>query len=254
MTALYVTGGGAGIGRAVVEGAGAHGFAVAALDLAEERAVEAALAAQRAGAPAAVGVACDVRDSASVESAFARATELVGPADALVCSAGIDRGGRIHEIDETQWRDVVETNLGGMYRACRQVLPAMLEARAGSIVCVGSPAGEVAFPGAGAYSASKAGVAALVRAMAVDYAGHGIRVNGVLPGPTNTDLMWANVRDDEREQMLALITGELPIGRLAEPHEIARMVLWLVSDEASYTTGSMLGCDGGVLARASVSF
>ena len=111
-----------------------------------------------------------------------------------------------------------------------------------------------AFPGAGAYSASKAGVAALVRAMAVDYVAAGIRVNGVLPGPTNTDLMWANVKDDERAEMLELITGEVPIGRLAEPSEIARMILWLLSDEASYTTGSMLGCDGGVLARASVSF
>ena len=97
-------------------------------------------------------------------------------------------------------------------------------------------------------------MAALVRAMAIDYVAAGIRVNGVLPGPTNTDLMWANVKDDERAEMLELITGEVPIGRLAEPSEIARMVLWLLSDEASYTTGSMLGCDGGVLARASVSF
>ena len=254
MTTLYVTGGGSGIGRAVIEAAGALGFAVAALDLSEARAVEAAEAARAAGAPRAVGLACDVRDGAAVEAAFAAATAAVGVPEALVCSAGIDRGGRIHEIDETQWRDVIETNLGGMYRACKQALPRMLAAGQGSIVCVGSPAGEVAFPGAGAYSASKAGVAALVRAMAVDYIAHGIRVNGVLPGPTNTDLMWANVKDDEREKMLALIMGEVPIGRLAEPIEIARIVLWLLSDDASYTTGSMLGCDGGVLARASVSF
>ena len=254
MTALYVTGGGAGIGRAVVELAGRRGYSVAALDLSEERAGEAAARARDAGAPASIGVACDVRDGLSVEAAFARSAAAVGEPGALVCSAGIDRGGQVHEIGEAHWHDVIETNLGGVYRACRHALVAMLAAGGGSIVCVGSPAGEVAFPGAGAYSASKAGVAALVRAMAIDYVAAGIRVNGVLPGPTNTDLMWANVKDDERAEMLELITGEVPIGRLAEPSEIARMVLWLLSDEASYTTGSMLGCDGGVLARASVSF
>ena len=125
--------------------------------------------------------------------------------------------------------------------------------RAGSIVCFSSPLGLVATPASGAYSASKAGILALVRSLAVDHARDGIRVNAVLPGPTETKLMWANVPDDEVDTMRDVIRGEVPLGRLAEPEEVARVAVWLLSDDASYITGAQIACDGGILARAAVS-
>jgi len=130
----------------------------------------------------------------------------------------------------------------------------MLESDGGSIVCVSSPLAVVATPGgSGAYSASKGGVSALVRSLAVDYARRGIRVNALLPGPTETDLMWATVSAEEIDSTRELVAGEVPLGRLATPEEVARAAIWLLSDEASYVTGAQLPCDGGVLAKASIS-
>jgi NAD(P)-dependent dehydrogenase (short-subunit alcohol dehydrogenase family) len=124
----------------------------------------------------------------------------------------------------------------------------------GSIVCVSSPFALTApEAGASAYSASKAGISALVRSLAVDYGRHGIRVNAILPGPTETELMWANVPESERARVRRTIESEVPLGRLADPKEPARAAMWLLSDNASYVTGSQLACDGGVLAKASVS-
>ena len=120
-------------------------------------------------------------------------------------------------------------------------------------MCMSSPFALVAAKGTAAYSASKGGVSALVRALAVDYASHGVRVNAVLPGPTETDLMWASVPDDEVPEVREAVKREVPLARLADPEEPARAALWLLSDAASYVTGSQLACDGGVLAKASIS-
>jgi NAD(P)-dependent dehydrogenase (short-subunit alcohol dehydrogenase family) len=132
----------------------------------------------------------------------------------------------------------------------------MLEGgRGGSIVCTSSPGSFVAFAAGGesAYAASKGGVSALVRGMALDYAKFGIRVNAIVPGPTDTKLMWMSVPEDKRSGMRDVINSEVPIGRTAQPEEIARAAVWLLSDESSYVTGSHLVCDGGVLAKASIS-
>ena len=254
MTVLVVTGGASGIGRAVIELAARRGFHVAALDLTARGAETAAGEALAVGAPAALGLCCDVRDGDAVSAAFAQIEQTLGPLDALCCSAGIDRGGLAHEIGREHWEAVIGTNLTGTFNACRSALRSFLrEGRPGSIVCVGSPAGEVALPHAPAYCASKAGVAALVRSLAVDYARDRIRVNGVLPGPTDTALMWANVSAGERAEIETTVASEVPIGRLARPEEIAPTILFLLSDDASYTTGSLVGCDGGTLAKASLS-
>ena len=254
VTVLVVTGGASGIGRAVIELAARRGFHVAVLDLAAAGARSSADAAEAAGAPASLGLVCNVREADEVSAAFAEVERRLGPLDALCCSAGIDRGGLAHEIGSEQWEAVLGTNLTGTFNACQSAVRSFLrDGRPGSIVCVGSPAGEVALPRAPAYCASKAGVAALVRSLAVDYARNGIRVNGVLPGPTDTALMWANVPAPERAAIEATIAGEVPIGRLARPDEIASTILVLLSDDASYTTGSLVGCDGGTLAKASLS-
>jgi NAD(P)-dependent dehydrogenase (short-subunit alcohol dehydrogenase family) len=129
----------------------------------------------------------------------------------------------------------------------------MLDNGGGSIVCLSSPFAHVAAPATGAYASSKGGISALVRALAVDYGRQGIRVNAVLPGPTETSLMWANVPADEVEATRRTIEHDVPVARLADPSEPARAALWLLSDQASYVTGAQLACDGGVSAKASIS-
>jgi NAD(P)-dependent dehydrogenase (short-subunit alcohol dehydrogenase family) len=146
-------------------------------------------------------------------------------------------------------------NLRGTFLTCRAVIGRLVSrGEPGALVCVSSISAFVGVPGGtAAYSASKGGVTALVRSLAVEYAPQGIRVNAIAPGATETPLMWANVRDEEMEAMRRTVCGEIPLGRLAEPSEQARAALWLLSDEASYMTGSHLVLDGGVMARSSLS-
>jgi NAD(P)-dependent dehydrogenase (short-subunit alcohol dehydrogenase family) len=250
---LLVTGAASGIGHAVAVSALEAGVAVALLGRDRERL--AALVEDLGGkhGAEAIAVPCDVANADEVDQAIAAAGERLGPFRSLVTSAAIDRGGMVHELALRDFDEVLETNLRGTFLACRACLPQMVEARSGSIVCISSPLGVVATPGSGAYSASKAGIQALVRSLAIDYARYGIRVNGVLPGPTETKLMWATVAETEVDEMRAVVRREVPLGRLAEPREIAMTVVWLLSDAASFVTGAQIPCDGGVLAKASVS-
>jgi NAD(P)-dependent dehydrogenase (short-subunit alcohol dehydrogenase family) len=252
---IVVTGAARGIGAATATLAAQAGAAVALLDRDGDGAAAVAAGLREAGATGAIlSLGCDVASPHSVDAAFAAVTAQFGPPLGLVASAGIDRGGLAHEIALEDVDAVLNINLRGTFLTCRAALGPMLDARRGAIVCVGSPLGVVAAPGGtSAYSASKAGIAALVRTLAVDYGAHGIRVNGVLPGPTETELMWANVPAAEIEATRDVVRDEVPLGRLADPAEPARAALWLLSDAASYVTGTNLACDGGVLAKASIS-
>jgi NAD(P)-dependent dehydrogenase (short-subunit alcohol dehydrogenase family) len=251
---LLVTGATGGIGKAVAEGALDAGRAVALVDR-DRRRLDAIVGELREKAAAPVtGVACDVSDEAQVDHAIEVATERLGAVRALVTCAAIDRGGLVHELAPGDFDEVVRINLRGTFLSCRACLPQMIEAGTGSIVCVSSPLGLVSTAGgSGAYGASKAGILALVRSLAIDYGRYGIRVNSVLPGPTETKLMWANVPDGKVGEMREVLRREVPLGRLAEPEEVARVALWLLSGDASYVTGAQIACDGGVLAKASVS-
>jgi NAD(P)-dependent dehydrogenase (short-subunit alcohol dehydrogenase family) len=204
----------------------------------------------------ALGIPCDVRHESEVRDAFRQSSESLGPAWGVFANAGIDEGGTIHELALEQWERIIGTNLTGIFLTCKYGLQQMIGAEIhGSIVCSASPCGLVALPvgGVGAYSASKGGISALVRCMAVDYAARGIRVNAIVPGSTETGMMWNNVSPEEIERMRAQLNREIPLGRLAQPEDIARAVIWLLSDESAYVTGSQLVCDGGILAKASVS-
>lgn len=251
--ALLVTGATGGIGEAIARAACAAGTGVAVLGRNAERVEELERELGESGGGDAVGVVADVSDAEQVEAAVRTAGERLGPIRGLVTSAAIDRGGLLHELAPSDFDEVIAINLRGTFLACRACVPQMIESGGGSIVCVSSPLGLVATPQSGAYSASKAGIIALVRSLAVDYARDGIRANSLLPGPTETKLMWANVPDDEIAGMREVIDHEVPLGRLAEPEEVARAALWLLSDGAEYVTGAQLACDGGVLAKASVS-
>jgi len=252
-----VTGGSSGIGRSVALLCAELGARVAVTDVDRGGAERAAGEALERGAPQAVGLHCDVTAEDQVEAVVAAVQEELGVPYGLFANAGIDIGGFAHEMPYSAWDRVLRTNLDGVFLACKHTLRAMVAAgRGGSVVCTSSPGAFVAFAAgeAGAYSASKGGISSLVRSLAVDYAPHGIRVNAVVPGATETPLMWSNVPEDQIDRMRKQVHTEVPLGRLADPVEVARAVVWLLSDAASYVTGSHLVCDGGILAKGSISF
>jgi NAD(P)-dependent dehydrogenase (short-subunit alcohol dehydrogenase family) len=257
---VLVTGAGSGIGQAVALLCAERGARVGVLDVAAATAHETAEQALGRGAPAALALACDVSDEAEVARAVARCVEELGPIRGAFANAGIEASAPAHEMPLSTWERTLAVNLTGVFLTCKHVLAAMLEAgNGGSIVCCSSPSAFVGFAGGGngAYGASKGGISALVRSLALDYAPAGIRVNAVVPGGTDTpmlvtaaqkehDIALAEIRDLAREQ--------IPLGRLADPREVAYSVAWLLSDEASYVTGSHLVCDGGLLAKGPNTF
>jgi len=253
---IIVTGGGSGIGKAVALLCAKRGDNVAVLDRDENGANIAADEAKRNGANDALGVRCNVASEKEVEEAFENICERFGAPYGLFANAGIDVGGILHELPLETWHMVLETNLTGVFLSSKHALRRMMAARVpGSIVCTSSPTGFVALAagGAGAYSATKAGISALVRCMAIDYAQYGIRVNAIVPGATETRLMWNNVSAEEIPRMRDQVSKEIPLGRLAQPEDPAKAVVWLLSEESSYVTGSHLVCDGGILAKACIS-
>lgn len=254
---VVVTGGSSGIGRAAVRLVAETGIPVAVLDADGAGAEQAAAEAVAAGAPDAAGFRCDVTDEPSVRHAVAEAVRRFGePPTGLLAAAGIDINGPAHRLALADWARVLDVNLTGAYLAARTVIATMLDTGvAGSLVLCSSPAALVAFAAGGtsAYAASKGGVSALMRSLAIDYAPSGIRVNAILPGPTETPLMWASVPEAERAVMREQLCAEVPLGRIADPVEPARAALWLLGPDSSYVTGSQLVCDGGVLAKSSVS-
>jgi NAD(P)-dependent dehydrogenase (short-subunit alcohol dehydrogenase family) len=253
-SAVVVTGGGSGIGRAAARACAKRGASVAVLDVNPATADEAAREARADGAPTTIGLECNVRHEESVATAIGSAAAELGEIRGLVCCAGIASEGLVHELPLERWNLVVETNLTGTFLACKHTLAHMLEhGRGGSIVCTSSPVAEAAVPGgASAYIASKGGVSAFVRSLAIDYAADSIRVNAIVPGATETPLMWGDMPKDEIPSARERITTQLALGRLATPPEIAEGIVWLLSEAAGYATGSHLVVDGGLMARASI--
>ncbi len=251
-----ITGGAAGIGKAVACLCAARGDRVAILDRDRAAAEQAASEALKLGASGALGLLCDVRFEDQVEHALEKSAEQFGPPHAVLANAAIDIGGWIHELPLETWKQVLDTNLTGIFLTSKHALRQMLAAGIrGSIVCSSSPNGFVALAGGavGAYSATKAGISALVRCMAIDYAKFGIRVNAIVPGATETGLMWNNVPPSDIVHMREQLNREIPLGRLAQPEDVARAVVWLFSAESAYVTGAQMVCDGGILAKSCIS-
>lgn len=260
-TTVLVTGAGSGIGRAVALLCAERGARIAALDVDGEAARRVAGEAVRAGAPAALPLPCDVADEDRVARAVAACTGELGTPDGVFANAGVEVNGPAHEMPLADWRRVLEINLTGVFLTCKHALRAMLAAGGGgSIVCASSPSAFVGFAGGGngAYGASKGGITALVRSLALDYAPYGIRVNAVVPGATDTPLLLAGVPEERhasaRRDLRDAAREQIPLRRLGEPREIAQAVAWLLSAESSYVTGSHLVCDGGLMAKSANTF
>ncbi|WP_053204424.1 SDR family NAD(P)-dependent oxidoreductase [Jiangella muralis] len=252
---VAVTGAGSGIGRAVLLAAAARGARVAALDVDGAAASSVVAAALSAGAAGAVAVECDVSSESSVAAAFSVVADAVGDPGAVFANAGIETNAPLHSFDASSWERVVAVNLVGVFLTCREALRRLVEAgRGGSVVCTSSPAAFVGHSGGGnsAYAASKGGVSAFVRSAALDYAPHGIRVNAVVPGATDTAMLTTGGADLDR--IRAAAATQVPLGRLGRPDEVAAAVLWLLSGESSYVTGSHLVCDGGLMAKSANDF
>jgi len=257
-TVIAVTGAAGGIGAEAARLALGAGASVALLD--RDEAALARVEERLRGAEAEGGGArthaevLDVGDESAVEAAFERVAAAIGPVGGLVASAGIERIGVAHELSSATFDEVMATNVRGTFLCARAAIAQMLRAEIpGALVLVSSTFARTAAPAITAYGTSKGAISALARSLAVDYAAHGIRANALLPGPTDTALMWEGMSEERIAEVRELIAAEVPLGRLAKPAEPAAAALWLLSDQASYVTGSEICCDGGVLAKSSVS-
>jgi len=206
---IVVTGGADGIGRAVALLCAARGDNVAVLDKRADGAKATAEEALRRGAKSALNLLCDVTQEEQIAKAFEVICNQLGVPYGLFTSAAIDLGGLVHELPAATWRQVLDTNLTGTFLTCKHALGRMRQAEVpGSIVCASSPTGSVALAagGSGAYSTTKGGISSLVRCMAIDYARYGIRVNAVVPGATETRLMWSNVPVEDIPRMRQVLS------------------------------------------------
>jgi NAD(P)-dependent dehydrogenase (short-subunit alcohol dehydrogenase family) len=224
-----VTGGASGIGAAVARRLHAEGARVASLDL-HEKAPEGVLP-----------LTGDVAQSADVEEAVALARHELGPIDVLVCSAGVP-GASLHSADvpDDEWHRVMQINADGVFFCNRAVIPSMVERGYGRIVNVSSIAGKEGNPMAVAYSASKAAVIAMTKAIGKDLAQTGVLVNCVAPAVIDTPIL-EGITDEHLDYMV----DRIPMARMGEPDEAAALVCWLASDECSFSTGATYDISGG---------
>jgi 3-oxoacyl-[acyl-carrier protein] reductase len=238
-----VTGAGSGIGRATAELFAREGAEVAVVDVDEASAAETAAAIEEAGG-AALSIPTDVGEVAAVEAMAAAALERFGRVDALVSNAGIlDAFEPAHETSDETWRRVLGVNLDGMFLTARALLPQMLERDAGAIVNVASTAGLNGGNGGAAYTTSKHAVIGFTRQLCFDYARKGIRCNVICPGAVETGMTKEIFASGDAEVMKAVESA--PIGRWAQPEELAAAALFLASDEASFVNGAVYVVDGG---------
>ena len=245
----FVTGGAHGIGRACVERLHAAGAAVAFCDIDDDAGRE--VAEHLAGGPTPVEYAhCDVTSEASVAETMTSAIDRLGSLDVLVANAGIDRPFDAAAMTEAEWDGFLAIDLKSVWLCAKYALPQMRSQRRGSIVTIASIHAFVTSKGKFPYAGAKSGVVGLTRALALDEATYQIRANAVCPGYTRTRMVMDGIEASEdpaaaEREMLAIH----PLGRIAEPIEIANVVAFLASDEASFVTGAAILVDGGLSAR-----
>ena len=236
-----VTGASRGIGRAVAIELGRLGHPVACGYGSDADAAAETVAAVEAHGAKALAVSVDICDVDAVDTAFGEIEGSLGPVEVLVNNAGITRDGLLARMSDEQWSAVVDTNLGGAFHTIRRATPKMMRARYGRIVNISSVSGQMGTPGQANYSAAKAGLLGLSRAVARELASRGITCNVVAPGPIVTAMTYA-MPADWREAIQATV----PLGRLGTPEDVAAVVGFLCLDAAGYVTGALVPVDGGL--------
>jgi len=242
-----VTGASSGIGSACARRLAADGMAVVVGGRDADRAAEVvdAITADGGEAVAALG---DVADPEWAGDAVAVAVDRWGRLDVLVNAAGVIHRGDAEATGDDDWRRVMAINVDGVFYASRAALPALRAAGGGSIVNVSSTCGLVGNAGLAAYCASKGAVTNLTRAMALDHAAEGIRVNAVCPGAVDTHMLYSE-RDDSADEVRAMNLPDIPQGRIPSGDEIADLVSFLAGDRSRHITGANISIDGGYTAR-----
>jgi NAD(P)-dependent dehydrogenase (short-subunit alcohol dehydrogenase family) len=249
---VIVTGGGSGIGRGIAEEFARQGdtVVIADVDAPAGRALEDAL--RHAGA-AALFVETDVRDASRIESLMSRAGGTFGRIDVLCNNAGIEWYQRADEYTLEQWNAIHDVNLRGAFLCTKHAYP-WLRQRGGCVINISSVQGIANEARISAYAASKAGLLALTRGMALDFAADGVRVNAVCPGAIHTGMMDRALESvPNPEDAIRAIGRTIPLGRVGQPLDVARTVWFLASPAASYITGAAIVVDGGLLARLSTT-
>ncbi len=236
-----VTGASRGIGRAIAVALGAAGAAVACAARSIDQ-VEATAAKIRAGGGAARAFRLDVTRTEDVTATVRGVEEALGPIDVLVNNAGIIGQRKTVELTDEEWQRMLDTNLTSMFRCARAVAPSMIERGGGRIINLGSMWGCVGVPQFTAYCVSKAGVDALTRCLAVEWARHGIRVNCLAPGYIRTDFSIDALADARTRE---LILSKIPMRRVGEPEEVGSLAVYLASPVSEFMTGQTIYLDGG---------
>ncbi len=226
---VLVTGGNRGIGKAIAEAFAAQGDNVAIT--------------YRSGEPPEgfLAVQCDITVPEQVDAAFAEIEDKQGPVEVLVANAGITKDTLLLRMGEDDWSDVIETNLTGSFRVAKRAAKGMLRMRRGRIIFVSSVVGLLGSAGQANYAASKSGLVGMARSIARELGSRSITANVVAPGFVDTE-MTAVLPEEQKAQYKA----QIPLGRYAEPAEVAGAITWLASDAAGYVTGAVIPVDGGL--------
>ncbi|XPP27540.1 MAG: SDR family oxidoreductase [Leucobacter sp.] len=239
---IIVTGGGSGIGRAAVNRFAQLGGRVAVVD----QNLNAAMAVAEEAGGGAIAVQADVSDSEQVRGMVAGVVDAFGGIDVLCNNAGFGFLGTVLDIDEQDWDRLMAVNLKGVFLCSKYALPALIASGDGRIVNTSSYTSMVGIPNRAAYVASKGGISALTRAMALDHADDGIRVNAVAPGTIDSPYFGKIIAEASDPQAVRdELNGRSPMHRMGRPEEIAEAIVWLAARESSFATGSVLTVDGG---------
>jgi len=243
---VIVTGGGGDIGGATCRRFGKEGARVAVLDLNLDAAEKVAAAIRVEGAEAAA-IRCDITDRASVDAAVAATQAQLGPIDVLVNNAGWDVFKPFTKTEPAQWDKLIAINLTGALHLHHAVLPGMAARKKGRIVNIASDAARVGSSGEAVYAACKGGLVAFSKTIAREHARHGITVNVVCPGPTDTAL-FADYKEGagNPEKLIEAFTRAIPLGRIGQPDDLPGAIVFFASDDAGFITGQVLSVSGGL--------